>query len=379
MSFLFKTLFFSILFSVVVWFGLPVLKDVQPSLYASIAAIFNLAPVSEETTARVLDTTSKVAQTVQKTHSSTVEKVEQGLRSVAPESFPNNPPEYTENPDGAMSTSMPPAESPRSMDSEYATPSQSQVVADGNSEGGNQQVELEVPEETPSALTALNRDPGYVWGIVVTNSYFYTADLKRTGIMVGGTVVAKKRSVLDNKTDLGMMAECCYLKEDRHWVYEPVWVCEADLVMFDGTYEKAPVKQRDILVQYCRLMGRYEEGKAQLMRELLKRNPHFAAYQQAAKTYRDFVRKAKAMTAEYKKSEGAQREKMGDELRRMKGQEVTLKKQYEEIKPKYEEWKEVNITSLEKTGRLPKTPELQKLEKQIEALRPAVQEIVPGL
>ncbi|MGI5868361.1 MAG: hypothetical protein ACOX9C_02805 [Kiritimatiellia bacterium] len=359
----------AVVLAAVVWFGLPKLKSSHPEQYSKLAAwvvdgeapaklASGISQAKTQLTEAVKDIGDELAGTTEQEESDTADETR------LDDSISSSPTASSEMSDDAHEGNG---------DAEtIGTPN---AVAPAASESAALASEVESEPQEPAPGAVLNPDPGYNWGIVVTNSFFYDAQMKPQGIMLGGTVVARKSSRL---LPDGNVAECCYLKEGRQWVYETVHIYEADLVLFDMPYEKADPAQRDLLVEYCQLYGRYEAAKAKLYKDIAKRNPYLADHQETAQSYREFLARAKTLHEEHEAVTGPRRSAIQDELRKMKGQEQDVKRRYEEAKARYDAWKRENVTAPAETGRL-KTPDMQSLENQMKALRPAVQEIVPGL
>ena len=367
----------TVVLSAVVWFGLPLLKANQPERYAKIADLFTDGEEQAAVVAGLAQATTQLAETVKGAGTEFVETAGRGLAEVAGastgDSESNAPIESAENSDLAEAGNE--AESAETPESEESSAVPAVSLATNTTADASQTAVAAAPPDPPDPGAALNADPGYVWGIVVTNSFFYDAQMNRGGIMVGGTVVARKSSRL---LPDGNVAECCYLKEDRLWVYEPVHLYESDLVLFEMPYEQADRASRDLLVEYCRLYGRLEAAKAKLFKDMTMRNPHLAEHQETANAYRAFSLRAKAIHEEHQTATGARRSELEDQLRKMKAEEGDYKRRYEAAKAQYDAWKQQNVIEPAASGRL-KTAEMQSIENRMKALRPAVQAIVPGL
>ena len=356
--------------SAVVWFGLPLLKAGQSEHYAKVAGFFTGGVEQGAVANGIAAATTRLAETAKSAGTEFVDTAERGIAKVSGASAGDSDSEASSDSGDASDLSD------NGERAEIAKPPKSDdVPAVAATNTTVEAPQADVVAEPPDPGAALNADPGYAWGIVVTNSFFYDAQMNRVGIMAGGTVVARKSSRL---LPDGNVAECCYLKEDRLWVYEPVHLYEADLVLFEMPYEQADRASRDLLVEYCRLYGRYEAAKAKLYKDVLLRNPHLAAHQETANAYRAFSLRAKAIHEEHQTATGARRSELEDQLRKMKAEEGDYKRRYEAAKTQYDAWKQQNVLDPAASGRL-KTAEMQSIENRMKALRPAVQAIVPGL
>lgn len=331
----------------VVWYGLPVLKNKAPSAYGKVVSI-----VMDDTVGTRI---SAAVESVEKT-------VEKNVKTIS-ENLPNvEIPEIT-------------LELPKVFNQEEtkntSTTTNHLSTQDENSPSVN-----DVEEIPFDAKAALNKDPGYPWGIVVTNSFYYDAKMQRIGILAGGTIVERKGSELQMD---GQVAECFYLI-DRSWRYETIYLYESDLVMFDVTYQDAEKTQRDLLVEYCRMKGLLEELRGKAYKEAIRKNPYFEPYKIATTEYKAFAQKAREAKEELDTATttSARRSVLIDQLRRYKAEETEIVQRYKAVKDQYDTWKSQNIGD-EKTPRISKTIEMQNLENKLNAMREAVQALVPGL
>jgi hypothetical protein len=250
-----------------------------------------------------------------------------------------------------------------------------QVAADTNTKVEesvtNERIESLPPTEI-DPLAALNGEPGYPWGIVVTNSFFYDSNMSKKGVLPGGTVVSCKRK---DTHPSGYIYECHYLA-NRAWRPETVIIFEADLVVFNTTYRDANKEQRNLLIEYCKLYGRLEELRGAEIQALLNRNPYMNEYKKVAVEYQEFNNKVNAAMEEVKTAEGVKRSNLLDELRKQRYAQQELGARFKEISEKYTRWKEENVTP--RMGSVT-TPEMNEIQRLMNRLRPEVEKIVPGL
>jgi len=313
-KYLFQVLLTVIFWTSVIWFGLPLLKDHSPGPYNHLRRFFLPNPAIENIVVKVIANTEPTLKIF----------------------------------------------SDRSVKKRVHT--------------DDQTIQEEAVDTHDDRLSALNRDPGYEWGIVVTNSFAYDTGMQKLGIFSGGTVVSRKHSELKMH---GYVSECFYLK-NRKWQSETVLLYDADLVIFDTTYENADVEQRNMLIKYCRTLAQYEEKRAEAYKKEIRKNPNFDAYKNALNEYNSFFKRAHAAKAELPEALGAERTKLMDELRKYRADEPLIVKQFKETKERYEAWKEEHIGSSQQP-KYSKSADVVNLEKTLETMRPSVQKIVPGL
>ncbi len=343
--FLIQVVLSFVFWAFVVWFGLPMLKDNAPSAYGRLVAIV----MDETVSTRISAAVESVEQTVGKN----VKAISENLPNVEiPEIKLALPQVFSQEETKAISTTT-----------------NRLTTQDENSPNINDVAEI--PIDTKAAL---NKDPGYPWGIVVTNSFYYDSSMQRIGILAGGTVVECKQSQV--QVD-GYVSECFYLI-DRSWHYETVYLYESDLVKFNVTYQGAEKTQRDTLVEYCQTKGLLEELRSKAYKEALRKNPYFEQYKTVTEEYKAFAQKARQTKEEFDQAKEARRSVLMDQLRQYKADETAIMQRYKAVKEQYDTWKSQNIGE-EKTPRISKTIEMQNLENKLNAMRESVQGLVPGL
>ncbi len=330
----------------VIWFGLPIVKEKTPSVYGGLASLLT----DDTLSSRISDA---------------VDTVEHNVKTIA-----KNPPQVELPQVKIEMPSILVLERKQTEEQKSDTPQQDYLTTQVEGIPVVMDAE-EVPKDT---MAALNKDPGYKWGIVVTNSFFYDSTMKRAGILAGGTVVARKQSQMQMN---GYVAECFYLI-DRTWQYDTIYLYESDLVLFDCTYQEANKDQRNLLLEYCSTKGKLEELRALAYKTAIRRNPYFEQYKTVTDEYKAFVQKARQAKEDFDNASDVKRSILLDQLRKYQAEEITIKQRYSAIKGQYDAWKTENIGE-DKTPKITKTVEIQNLENKLNALRPVVQEIVPGL
>ena len=241
-------------------------------------------------------------------------------------------------------------------------------------------VEEEPVDEGPDPRAAKNADPGYGWGVLVRNADFFDPQMKKLGTLPGGTVIEHMTVV---QKDEGEVVSCRVLR-NLEWAPRAVVFFTADLVRFQGvTYADAPRKERDVVIDYCTAAGKLEALRAAQQPKRGK-NPYEAEYQ-AAKAKHDAFQKhvnevlAKVRYANTHDLPGgpAERARLLSESRTLRSQQVTEDAAFKPIRDKWTEWERKHP---EPSFRPVKTtPEMKQLQEQIDRLRPAAQQICPGI
>ena len=172
----------------VVWFGLPPFKKIAPGPYAQLASILLGRPVSVAGTSQVAtglgENGPDINAMMEKANELGEKAAERagipaGAKSAA-EVLGNRKKKSAGTNETAVADAAAPAPAPAA--GEPSAPSGVRVVY----------VEEELP---PDPRGALNDDPGYPMGVVVTNSFYYDARGHRLGTMPGGTAVENLETV----------------------------------------------------------------------------------------------------------------------------------------------------------------------------------------
>ncbi len=216
------------------------------------------------------------------------------------------------------------------------------------------------------------RGPRYDWGVLSADTQGFDTDGKPLDKVPGGTVV-EKMSERDSKT-FGPMY-LCRIRVNRRWQEGYLFPATA-VVLFQGPFAFAPKGPSDKVIEYFTKIGQRERRIAALKEEHLRRNPHFATYQAAARAYKDFQDKSKELTARRDAAVGMERSRLIRELESMKNQEPRLRAALQNAEIPYKEWKSQHGDGSEAAD---SDPEVLRLDREIEALVEDVSEMVPGI
>jgi len=346
------------------WYTLPVLKAKTPGLYGVIAGACGtytkaVADVTGVDVAVVEEKINRAADTVEgkinETVKTTVELKEAVVEKVAEISAPEPAPQLSQQ----QAAPAPPKHETAPKHEPSTTVAAAVVVEE----------EPESFSDPDDPRSALNKDPGYDWGVVVTNSYFYDDNMKITGILRGGTVIERNGSIARND---GTVYRCYYLI-NREWSARTVNIYSRDLVTFMGKYEEANKEQRDIIIEYCELSGKLEELRAKLIEGLRARNPYATAYKNAQSERGDFDTNLRAMDERIAKAEGPERMELIEKRRIFYLRGNNSNQGYNEAKKRYDDWNAQNVNPNMKTA------DMLNIENRLKALKPKASAIVPGL
>jgi hypothetical protein len=201
------------------------------------------------------------------------------------------------------------------------------------------------------------------WGVALVDALVYERDGKRRdGTLPGGTLVEQTAVTTSSRGEMAL----CRIWRNSHWI-GPYLISTADLIRFEGGRSEVAAEDFDSLARYAALNARIDARTKELQRSAVDANPHAAPLRQLKQRYDDAANRAKVLTQTRDNARGNARIDAGDELRKLKEDEVKMRRQLEALTRQYEEWKQRNATT-------PAAPErdsqVQALTAQMEALRP---------
>lgn len=366
--FLIRLLIVALVGSLIIWVGLGKMKESNGSFYRTLVSIFVSSSGKESALDRTMKhVQNKVSNTVEnaKNSSAAVRAVADATARAAAATV-----QATERLTSQAVTTVQTLSDGTVQTNEYASladvPAGAQVVM--------------VQEDLgPDERAAKNKDPGYEWALVVTNSFCYDANMKKAGILKGGTVI---ETMSDRMLPHGKVWSIKAMK-DWTWQEKTLVMYEADIIRFGIPYsEMTDRRQRDTLIDFCTWYGRFEElrGK-QLKKASGGENPYAAQYEANKPAWDELnAEVAKYVKLEretmFKNVPGVNRGDVMKKCNLLRIKQKELEKTFKPIKEKYEAWEEehqqvdVPITV---------TPEMKELIDRMNSVRSLVDEWVPGL
>ncbi len=235
-------------------------------------------------------------------------------------------------------------------------------------------------DEGPDPRAAKNEDPGYPWGVLVRDAAFFDPQMKKLGTLPAGSVIEHMTVV---KKPEGEVVSCRVLR-NLEWKQRAVVFFTADLVRFDGvTYADAPRKERDAVIDYCTAAGKLEALRAAQQPKRGK-NPHEAEYQAAKAKHDAFQKRVNEVNSKIRWANThdlpggpTERARLLQEGRNLRGQQVAEDAAFKPIRDKWTEWERKHPEQHWRPVK--ETPEMKELQKIVDKLRPAVQQICPGI
>lgn len=226
--------------------------------------------------------------------------------------------------------------------------------------------EAAVPAPAPQPI-----GPVFDWGILVETTNVYNAAGTPTGKLPGGTVVER---VSVHESSRGSMVRCRVL-HNQLW-REGIFVPELALAMFQGSYVNASPRDRDRIVRYFTLRSMVADRRDELRESSIRANPHFTAYQAAAKALTEFQAKAKELVAQRDAATGMERSRLEDTLRRLKSDESAILHSFRKAEEPYKRWRASNDDG---SVAIASDAQINAWENELAALEPDVRGMVRGL
>lgn len=410
--YLVKLLILCVVGAAIVWFGMGPFKKAAPRPYAQLASLLLGRPVVVEGTGEVADA-GKAGEIV---GGALAKAGDAGSEALSKAGLPANAPSVADmlknrKKKGATNETA-----------SVAAVAAADAVANGGPlpEGARTETQEDgsvvvyVEEELPpDPRGALNDDPGYPMGIVVTNSFYYDARGNQQGFMPGGTVI----ETLETK-DVGGKMVCkavIFHPVKRLWQDQEIWFESTDLVLLNAPYQDLPRAERDALVDYCTAKGKWMAAYGKLAEKAIAKyaadhkNPYEAEYQAAKAKHDDLM----ARVAENKKKlqwsqthDDPKRGQYLQEGRTLAAEQRDEAKVWQPVLQKWQMWESQHMTPTDTFtpgggdnggfGRVSARPRvaipgkddvvtveetatMQQLREQMESLAPVVHAIVPDL
>ena len=231
------------------------------------------------------------------------------------------------------------------------------------------------PSAAPTVVTPLGYTPSVQripasgadithWGVALQHTPLFEKDGKRReATLPGGTLVEQIAATSSSK---GEMALCRIWSGGTDWT-GPFLVATADLLRFAGGRGEVDADELDVLLRYAALHARAETRKRELARLGVDANPHTAPLRRLKEAYDAARAQAERLTRERDEARGAERIRLGDELRRVKEQEPRMRRELESLARQYEAWKASHATPAADPSQ---DAQVQALQAQMQALRP---------
>jgi len=192
----------------------------------------------------------------------------------------------------------------------------------------------QLPQPTPDPPRAREQG-GERWAVVVRASApYYSTTGKFLGHATPGALL-QVEAVKRNRSEL--LAVCKFASDPTA---EPILIPAKSLDMYAGDLDNLNGRVKQLYVQRAQLQGEIDTRRRQRETEVRTENPHAAKYISIRNEYRAFWNKVKVLQAKRDGAEGAAHMRYADELRLLKGRDITVRQAYQEAKQKYVAWNE---------------------------------------
>lgn len=261
-----------------------------------------------------------------------------------------------------------PSEAPvRLPDSEADTPPDSDRSA-GQPSAPHAAVVVSEPGYLPSTQRIRPSDGTTThWGVTVVEASVYEMDGKRRPQpLPGGTLIEQTGTTTSSRGEMAI----CRIWNGAGWD-GPGLVAAADLIRFAGGRDTVDADALATLQRYYTLNARLEKRRQELVRRAVDANPHAAELRRLKQAYDAAAKRAEALTQQRDEQNNAERIRIGDELRRLKESERSMRKQIEGVTTRYEAWKQANGGAAVDASR---DPQMQALASQMKELLPRLKD-----
>ena len=395
----------------IVWFGLPPFKKAAPRAYAQLASLLLGRPVAVEGTGEIADA-GKAGQII---GGALAKAGEAGSEALAKAGLPSNAPSvadmFKNRKKGAATNETASVEAIAAADAVSNGGPLPEGARTETQEDGTVVVYVE-EELPPDPRGALNDDPGFPMGIVITNSFYYDARGNQLGFFPGGTVV----ETLETANAGGKMV--CKTRffhpVKRLWQDDEIWFEATDLLLLNAPYQDLPRKERDALVDYCTAKGKWVSAYEKLAEKAIAKyaadhkNPNEEEYRSAKARHDELMGRISENKKKLQWSQTHDDPKRGQYLqegRTLAAEQREENKAWVPVLTKWQQWESAHMTPTETFtpggedagfGRVSARPRvaipgqddvvtveetatMKALREQMEALEPTVHAIVPGI
>ncbi|MDA0577432.1 MAG: hypothetical protein O3B24_04970, partial [Verrucomicrobia bacterium] len=148
-----------------------------------------------------------------------------------------------------------------------------------------------------------------------------------------------------------------------------VLIRSADLNVYPGALDTVSPIQISRYRLYAKLQGELQTVTKEKTSTERRDNPHWNAYQSTKANYDTYWQRVKELTENRDKASDDERMKWGDELRRLKGEDIRIGKAYEAARDQYKAWNAAHPTPVASSS-----PRAVALQKSLQSLRASLQE-----
>jgi hypothetical protein len=205
---------------------------------------------------------------------------------------------------------------------------------------------------------------GSRWGVV---SKAKTAYYSSSGSFLGHLAPGALLDVVEIKQNKSELLAFCRADDGP---VNTLLIVKADhLDMYTGSLQTMNYEMKSLHAERARVKIELDTREQQRKNELRGDNPFAPAFRKARTEYADFWQKVQDLQAGRDRSLGADRSHYANELRKLKGRDITVRTNYDRAKEKYDEWNLGHPTAaLPESEPDPLAEELKRIEAQIQSL-----------
>lgn len=205
------------------------------------------------------------------------------------------------------------------------------------------------------------------WGFTKRETSYYSPAGKRLGTVPGGTLFRYSDVKASSKNPMLLSR----LRRDHAWD-EPCLLDCTETATYEGDPETVDPAIVGNLHAFFLLTGRIAAHKATLAEKTHAANPHFLAARAAQRAYQASLAQADRLEAEAQTCTGARKVKILDALRALKYEQVRLQSEVSRTATAFTEWNQTHPATAPAED-----PALRKLEREREAVRAKVADLIP--
>jgi len=118
----------------------------------------------------------------------------------------------------------------------------------------------------------------------------------------------------------------------------PVVVRSRDLDLHRGSVKRVSDRERALSIHRAELLAKLQNVQSSSSGQLRRENPYVDDLRKTRKAYKDYWNKVNDIKAKWDTSQGEDHIAYGEELRKLKGQDIRIGMAYEQAQENYDEW-----------------------------------------
>ena len=206
------------------------------------------------------------------------------------------------------------------------------------------------------------------WGFVKKLSAYYSPEGKNKGELKAGTLFKYQDVKSSSKNDMLLSM----LRDGSGW-HGPYLLPCTEVAAYEGDPETVDIQVVADLRNYFLLKGEHDQYRDDILVREYQKNPHYAAYRQAADEYKASVERARQLNERADKLTGIKKTKAHEELRKLKYRQTELKADLQKTGAKYKAWKKQNPVNIENI----QDEKLSAMQNKIAAIKNRIPDLIP--